>query len=456
MADRPLRATSHRECFCVVVEARKPLTVVMPLRHSWSERTLLPDSVAAEIQAKMSDCHRQVHFNLQPKRGYGASLNVWMGALCVAMQQNMSLVANYDWKGGYPWNGPRDLCSSAELATPLACHFGRATNPCHRTLRRRAASDQIMPSKLSEAVGWNHSLVLTPSMGFTHMAHGQAVSGVWPGCPDWSLRTGKGGKPENFLVAAADFLFSHMPAGLEHRAATAATEVFGSLGAPSSLISVHIRWGDKGGEMELLPILRYIGAIEKITAARGLFGANVHVFVMTEDRAALREFRTQAKPRGWRIYAYEKAIVQTSQRASTNSNLTNVANKLNASAEERRGFYNALIARRAASRIAPPPVAHAAGGMGMHSLIALILTMEAEHYVLTISSSWSKLVNALRLALFPKHKRGDADLLFSREFGHWKTSDPLHALGYIDAGNTVSADSFNAIEYMADYSSVSR
>lgn len=82
--------------------------------------------------------------------------------------------------------------------------------------------------------------------------------------------------------------------------------------------------------MELLPILRYIGAIEKITAARGLFGANVHVFVMTEDRAALREFRTQAKPRGWRIYAYEKAIVQTSRRASTNSNLTNVANKLNA------------------------------------------------------------------------------------------------------------------------------
>ena len=76
----------------MVVEARKPLTVVMPLRHSWSERTLLPDSVAAEIQAKMSDCHRQVHFNLQPKRGYGASLNVWMGALCVAMQQNMSLV----------------------------------------------------------------------------------------------------------------------------------------------------------------------------------------------------------------------------------------------------------------------------------------------------------------------------------------------------------------------------
>jgi hypothetical protein len=67
----------------------------MPLRHSWSERTLLPDSVAAEIQAKMSDCHRQVHFNLQPKRGYGASLNVWMGALCVAMQQNMKETPDY-------------------------------------------------------------------------------------------------------------------------------------------------------------------------------------------------------------------------------------------------------------------------------------------------------------------------------------------------------------------------
>ena len=227
-------------------------------------------------------------------------------------------------------------------------------------------------------------------------------------------------------------------------------------GVPRGLASVFIRWGDKGGEMELLPILRYVGAVEKIAAVHGLLGANVHVFVMTEDHAALREFRTQAKPRGWRVYAYEKAIVQTSRRASSNSNLTNVANKLNASAEERRAFYNALIARRAASRIAPPPVKHAAGGMGMHSLIALILAMEAEHYVLTISSSWSKLVNALRLALFPKHKRGDADLLFSREFGHWKTIDPLYALGYIDAGNTVSADSFNAIEYMADYSSVPR
>ena len=40
-----------------------------------------------------------------------------------------------------------------------------------------------------------------------------------------------------------------------------------------------------------------------------------------------------------------------------------------------------------AARIAPPPVAHAAGDMGMHSLIAVILEMEAEHYVLTISSS---------------------------------------------------------------------
>lgn len=397
----------------------------------------------------MGRCDRTVGFNLQPKRGYGANINVWMGALCIAMQHNMSLVSHYSWGRGslFPWNGPRKLCSSTEFAAPLACHFGAATNPCHKSLRRAGASDTDHKLLLSEQRGWKENSTLTPANGFSYMMLGQAQLPVWPGCPEWALRTGKGGRTQNFLVAAAEFLFAHLPADLERRAAAAATELFGASGAPSSLISVHIRWGDKGKEIDLLHIQQYTAAVEKIAAKYGLVGADVHVFLMTEDQSALDSFNEEAQRRGWRVYCYKQAIIQQSRPSVGHAS---------AGAKSKGSFINHSVVTREEGRIARAPYLFAGHNeMGMHSLISLMLGMEAVHYVLTISSSWSRLINALRLALFPGD-RGQAELLFSKEFGHKRKSDPMRLLGHVKEDSSLDASAFNSIEVMADYAAIWR
>jgi hypothetical protein len=52
-------------------------------------------------------------------------------------------------------------------------------------------------------------------------------------------------------------------------AEAAAHAVFGPAGAPRDMIAVHLRWGDKGKEMELVPVQKYVEAVERLALKVG-------------------------------------------------------------------------------------------------------------------------------------------------------------------------------------------
>jgi len=182
------------------------------------------------------------------------------------------------------------------------------------------------------------------------------------------------------LVALSSLFLTLSPA-LVGAARSEAARVFGPKGAPEDLITVHVRWGDKGIEVELVQIEDYIHAVERMIAAQasarvargGVARAQraPHIFLTTEDRAAAVAFARSA-PTNWQIYTYGEAILQDS-RVRTYS---------------------------------PREDAIKSGGeAGWASLVALLLALEAHSFVFTPGSNWSKLLKELAVIMWQQRKR---------------------------------------------------
>mmetsp|Transcript_20979 Transcript_20979/g.56459 ORF Transcript_20979/g.56459 Transcript_20979/m.56459 type:complete len:229 (+) Transcript_20979:1036-1722(+) len=166
--------------------------------------------------------------------------------------------------------------------------------------------------------------------------------------------------------AAIELLFRSLPPPLIAAAERANVEVFGAAGAPANLVTVHIRWGDKGKENSLVSIERYVHAAQQLVDRHGL-GETPTVFITTEDPAALHAFREHA-PSGWVLRYYAPAIGT-------------------GDAEEQ--FTEAVSTTAIGA-------SDSGGALGLNSLITLLLSLEGRFFVLTASSNWSILINELR------------------------------------------------------------
>ena len=102
------------------------------------------------------------------------------------------------------------------------------------------------------------------------------------------------------IDSAMEMFFSGLPPRTLSLARGAATRVFGSAGAPKDFIAVHLRWGDRGKEMELVSIVSYLAAVEELQAKHN---TKVPVFLATEDPVTLSKF-TKAAPASWRVHVY--------------------------------------------------------------------------------------------------------------------------------------------------------
>jgi hypothetical protein len=140
---------------------------------------------------------------------------------------------------------------------------------------------------------------------------------------------------------------------------------------------VRIRWGDKKREMELRPVQEYVDAVHRLVGSRegeegggdggdGVGGpASVGVFLATEDPQAAREFRRAAAARNWTVYldAYYREF----------------------RGERLPGYNgNGRLARKLRGR------------PGLVALASLLVAVQADDYVLTTKSNWSRLINELR------------------------------------------------------------
>ena len=280
--------------------------------------------------------------------GMGSSLHGWMAGLCHATEHNAVLLTRGDHHA-WNWND-QSLCP-------------RAIDEMRSTLSedRRKDNQTFTPRKSSLWCYFGshesahrcppHSIDLS-SASFEDY-NGEDV------CPQIRETYGFSG----IRAAAAEWLFQNVSQLVIDEAERQIQNVaFPNLHRiPSRLISVHIRWGDKGSEMKLATISEYIDAIQSLLTEKERDGRDkVHLYVTTEDSQALADFKHQTHQYShWNIYS------SGSQPAAAKDSMLHAAVDSN-------------------------------GRVGLESLAALLIAMEANRFVLVNGSNWSRLINELR------------------------------------------------------------
>jgi hypothetical protein len=159
------------------------------------------------------------------------------------------------------------------------------------------------------------------------------------------------------LSHVIEYMFRQVPERILENARSANFDVFGAKGSPPDMITVHIRWGDKGAEAHVAPMGMYIQAVESMVLKHHM--NSVTVFVSTEDAKALSAFQVEARARGWMVRWLPSAVAE-------NADVIGVG-----------------VMDRGAQLALP-------------SILSLLLGLEARYFVLTTSSNWSRLLDALR------------------------------------------------------------
>ena len=368
---------------------RHPYPHPHPLRHNWHATPY--DPVVHEIDAQMNDCSTTAHCQLR-NSGYGSVLHSWATYLCYAMEHGASLVtaADGNWFDAWDGNGTT-VCHDEHAAAgggshhretrraPLTCFYGHRANTCG-------------PSPLlgkQQIDFWTFGKVRLEMPEYDPFFHAgdSALRRYhnWDGCPSWSHRRGT-----PFFVTAFKWLFSRLSPRLVNLTREAAIDVFGPRGARDALVTVHMRWGDKARDnVTLQPAARYAEAVEALVAThlRGVHSSKIGVFVTTEDGAALTAFRKEARLRDWTVYTYAPALLHDEDHFDVAANGSRAAS-MRSPLEE---------AQAEAARSG-----EAVGWAGVHSIIALLLALEARLYVVTAvgsrSSNWGRLLDEMRMA----------------------------------------------------------
>ena len=151
---------------------------------------------------------------------------------------------------------------------------------------------------------------------------------------------------------------------------------------PPKLITVHVRWGDKIiAEMKKVPIQDYINGVKHILASRNDNQEQVNIFLATEDPNAVKEFK-QAAPQDWNIYVDQYFHDMKEYRP-----------------KKAFGPNNNVNAKQTKGRA------------GLISLGSLLLAMEADDFVLTTASNWSRLMNELRKNVLDQRCNGCTNMV---------------------------------------------
>lgn len=172
-------------------------------------------------------------------------------------------------------------------------------------------------------------------------------------------------------MSAMEFLFINLSPRVIKEAERQLNLVFSGLEkVPKDLITVHVRWGDKGREMKLVEIHEYVKAVQHILVerrSRGKDNETVSVYLATEDPEAVRQFQ-EAIPSTWILYV-EQA-------------------------------YSELLPYRVPEFNGSPKMSKSVHGRaGLITLGSLLVALEANDFVLTTASNWSRVINELRKAI---------------------------------------------------------
>ncbi|GAX27463.1 hypothetical protein FisN_23Hh073 [Fistulifera solaris] len=287
------------------------------------------------------------NFWFRNRFGLGSDLHVWSQAVCNAMQHQVRIRTIGPWI----WQSRGDCAIRASdssnkddsFSSPMACYFPLAEPACSLP----AAMNQSPLSSTTLNLTKDRGVLLDNACRDFREQHNVTVS-AW-------------------RVAAMEYLFSRLSSPLQREANRQLHLVFPNGVVPPDLITVHIRWGDKEDEMKLVPMSVYIRAV--VDLAKDL--QQVHVYLSTTDPSAVYEFVSQS-PKEWKIYVDAYFQEYYKQQLSSDSNQYNQNPHLSLQHDGKPGFM---------------------------ALASLLVALEANAFVLTTASNWSRLLNELRQSI---------------------------------------------------------
>jgi hypothetical protein len=353
------------------------------LRFDWTNLTLI-SGLARRMAAHQSNCSLPLgNFVYRNRYGLGSDLHVWGQALCNGLESNVRVrtVGSWTWVD-------QQACKTTDPAldlkaptttiatTPMTCYFPTTEIQC--------LGDTLLVREhpTFDSAVYN----ISRPNGVVKVECDSILEQV--------------SKPE-LRTAVVEYLFSHVSELVVREADRQASLVFREAPggkAPPDLITVHIRWGDKAKEMKLVPIQDYIQAVQKIlkqrhaasTTESGLQSSleAANILLATEDPAVVEEFQ-KLIPSTWRVYVDQY-------------------------------FYDMLPHRVAEYNGSPKMSALLEGKPGLKALGSLLVCMEANDFVLTTASNWSRLMNELRTSILdPRCNNCTTMIDLRRVRGEW-------------------------------------
>ena len=320
------------------------------LRWNWTHLTV-QSPLAKEFASHQSNCDLPLHyFRSRNKAGLGSELHGYGMALCNAHRRKKRMFTAKHWM----YISQQD-CAGTTSMSAMACYFPKLELQC--------PGDELQAQ-----------LVLNASQAMKKRNRNLNKL-TWRSQQDVQCQSilQQPGYSSLFNImdvraAITELQFSQLSQIVVQEAQRQHALVFPK-GAPPpyQLITVHVRWGDKGKEMKLQPIEKYIEAIEQVAQHRKMLPNEVHIFLSTEDPRALQQFMAQA-PSPWNVHVdqfmYEMLPYRNNQTQQVAGTAKDGQDKI-----------------------------------GLWALGSLLVAMEADSYVLTTESNWSRLMNEMRKAI---------------------------------------------------------
>jgi hypothetical protein len=348
------------------------LNETLRLRFDWTSlKPLSPLAIA--IDRLQSNCRLPpANFWFRNRFGLGSDLHVYSQALCNALEagiHRVATVSEWIWVDQHACGGATTTNTTASAATTgatiMQCYFPSAEPTCPA------------PTHTDNNVIHNvHNLT-------------RGRGRISNECP---TLTQQHGIPA-VRAASTEFLFTRIAPAVQNEALRQLQFVFqGQDNVPSGLITVHVRWGDKGDEMALVPIASYVDAVRRILLQQQQLQDRtfppdpVCILLATEDPEAVKAFR-EAAPVDWTIYVDHY-------------------------------FHEMLPHRRPTYNGSPIMSKDLHGRPGLVALGSLLVSMEANAFVLTTNSNWSRLMNEIRKNIIDP-RCGNCTMMIDLSPGEW-------------------------------------
>lgn len=325
------------------------------LRRSWNNYELL-SPLAIQIQQHQSTCSAELStFHVDNAFGLGSHLYMWSQAVCNAQESGHRVrTHNPVWL----WMDQAYCDADAAALSPLLCYFPQAEFRCgldelQRIQRMEQASTLSLPSSSLPSQP-QPQLQLQRNVSNPRQEHLRCQK----------IRNDPAYLTE-FRAAAMEYLFHRISPVIIQEAQRQVGLLFGGATAvPKDLIAVHIRYGDKFWEMDLAPASEYTDAVTALLHRSGRNNRTAAIYLSTEDPRAVDEFLKAAEP-GWEVYV-DRTVTELNDYRPVKGNRASWTTR------------------------------NTKGRAGLVALGSLLVAMEANDFVLTTKSNWSRLMNELR------------------------------------------------------------